>query len=303
MVASRTRIRPVLVLALLTGVSSCNGDKKPVPATSASAPSTSAPVTSVAPSASGRSPPMVVCRAMQVSGKVGFRHGLRIQKGAVLDGKRWLQLEEGATVSVRHATSTREFTLIGPGFVLPCLGGDEDVLLASGGVETIQGAGVRPGAEVRIATPFATLTYGDAAIAIKVSASKLEATITGGEAAVTVMPSNGKEPKPLNARTKKFSVTGKLGAEWVKARVQSCEAAAAKAEAQARLVIAKPAADSDAGSLGERASVHVRLRGAARLECLSARAAVVALGDEEAQKELEKRLDEADLQRTRVPTP
>jgi hypothetical protein len=156
---------------------------------------------------------------------------------------------------------------------------------------------------VRIATPFATLTYGDAAIDIEVSATKLQATITGGEAAVTVMPIGDKAPKPLNAKTKKLSVTGKLTSEWVEARVQSCESAAQKAEAQARLVMAKPAASADAGSLGERASVHVRLRGAARLECLSARAAVIALGDEATQKEQEKRLDQADLQRTRVPTP
>jgi hypothetical protein len=246
---------------------------------------------------------MVVCRAMQVSGKAGFRHGLRIQKGAVLDGKRWLQLEEGAKVAVRHATSTRELMLEGPGLVLPCLGGEEDVLLASGRVETSQGAGVRPGAEVRIATPFATLTYGDAAIDINVTATKLDAVISGGEAGVTVMPSHGKAPKPLNAKARKFSVVGKLSPDWVKARIESCETAAAKAEAQARLVMAKPAAGADAGSLGERASAHVRLRGAARLECLSARAAVVALGNEEAQKELEKRLDAADLQRTRVPAP
>lgn len=244
---------------------------------------------------------MVVCRAMQVSGKAGFRHGLRIQKGAVLDGKRWLELEGDATISVRHATSTREFTLSGPGLVLPCLGGEEDVVLASGRVETAQGAGVRPGAEVRVATPFATLTYGDATLDIKVSSTKLDVTISGGEAQATLTPGLGKPPKLLNAKNKKLSVPGKLDAERVKARVERCEEKAKEAEDQARRVITP--GPSDGGSLGERAAAHVVLRGAARLECLSARAAVVALGDEASQKDLEKRLDQADLQRTRVPTP
>lgn len=292
----------VLALGLFApGVSSCNG-KKTEPAPSASASSSRPPVASVPPSASGGpKPPVVACRAMQVAGKAGFRHGLRIQKGAALDGKRWLQLEKGATVAVRHATTTREFTLVGPGFVLPCLDGEEDILLASGSVQTGQGAGVRPGAEVRIGTPFATLTYGDASLDIEVSATKLDVSISGGEALATPTPDAGKPPKVLNAKTKKLSVPGKLDAERVKARVERCEAKAKEAEDQARLVM-KPG-PSDAGSLGERAAAHVVLRGAARLECYSARAAVVALGDEATQKELEKRLDEADLQRTRVPTP
>lgn len=237
---------------------------------------------------------------MQVAGKVGFRHGRRIAKGTALDGKRWLQLEEGAVVALRHATSTRELTLKGPGLILPCLGGDEDVLVARGIVQTSTGAGVRPGAEVRIGTPFGAVSYGDAALVANVEAAKLTLSITGGQATFTPKrPSAGKEPRPLDQRHTKISAGGKLSLELVKTRVGDCEAAAEKAETQAREVISP---SGDAGTLGDRAAQHVRLRAAARLECLSARAAVVSLPDEGVQKDLEKRLDEADRRRTRVPS-
>jgi hypothetical protein len=237
---------------------------------------------------------------MQVAGKAGFRHGRRIAKGTVLDGKRWLQLEEGSVVAIRHATSTREMTLKGPGLMLPCLDGDEDVLVARGVVETSTGAGVRPGAEVRIATPFGTVSYGDASVVANVEPAKLTLTITGGLASFTPKrPSPGKEARPLDVKHPKITVNGKLDLPLVKSRVDDCEAAATKAEAQAIQVISPT---GDAGSLGDRASEHVRLRASARLDCLSARAAVVSLGDEGVQKELEKRLDEADRRRTRVPT-
>jgi hypothetical protein len=120
-------------------------------------------------------------------------------------------------------------------------------------------------------------------------------------AKVTLTPDTGKEPKVLGAKQLKLTIPGKLDAAGVKTRVEKCEAKAKEAEDQARLVI-RPG-EADGGTLGERAAAHVRLRGAARLECLSARAAVVALGDETLQKELETRLDQADLVRLRVPKP
>jgi len=301
-VAGLTRPEIAIVIALAGAVGvACNASKKPDPNPGASGASASGtPLFEAgAPSATAPRPPAPACRAMQVSGKAGFQHGLRIQKGSLIDGKRWLVLEEGAMVELRHTTSTRGLVLKGPGLILPCIDGDEDVLIARGVVETSTGAGVRPGAEVRIGTPFGTLTYGDAAMTVNVSKTKLDVSITGGGARLTPMPSAGKKPRSLDPKHLKLSLGGKMDSDVAKSRVEDCEAAADKAEAQARQVITP---SGDAGALGERAALHVRLRGAARLECLSARAAVFSLEGEGPPKDLEKRLDEADRRRTRVPS-
>ncbi len=66
----------------------------------------------------------------------------------------------GASISLRHTQTTREFKLIGPASVLPCRAGSEQLLLAAGQLTTSANLGVRPGAEVLIATPQGTIRYG-----------------------------------------------------------------------------------------------------------------------------------------------
>jgi hypothetical protein len=135
---------------------------------------------------------------------------------------------------------------------------------------------------------------------VNVGEAKLDVSISGGQASFhPKRPSTGKEPRPLDQKHPKISAGGKVGLELVKTRVAECEAAAEKAERQALEVISPTV---DAGTLGDRAAENVRLRAGARLDCLSARAAVVSLPDEGPQKDLEKRLDEADRRRTRVPS-
>ncbi len=215
----RPRSELCLALAALFACA-CDGDKKPdAGALSASASASVAPDAKPVTSALPPPKPQVACRAMQVSGKAGFHHGIRIQKNAVIDGKRWLELDKDAVVELRHATSAREFTIKGPALVLPCMGGEEDMLVSSGVVETGVGAGVRPGAQVNVATPLGTASYGDAALSIRVSNTKVEFTISNGGALVQPFrPSTQKDRAPLDTNHRKLTLTGALTPAAVESR-------------------------------------------------------------------------------------
>ena len=122
------------VLVALT-LSGCDTDK-PAPAPPSSATQSAArPTPSRRPPEPPprRPPPQIACRALTVKGKVtapGAPHPL--VNGAPLDGLTWLELAPGAKLALRHTKSARELELSGPALVLPCAGGEEEVLLTRG---------------------------------------------------------------------------------------------------------------------------------------------------------------------------
>jgi len=110
------------------------------------------------------------CRALAVTG-LATVDGAPLTTSALLDGAHWVELAAGATVALRHTVTSREFKLIGPGHALPCRAGSEQVLLADGQLSTSANLGVRPGAEVLIATPEGVVHYGDAALDVEFGAN------------------------------------------------------------------------------------------------------------------------------------
>jgi len=144
---------------------------------------------SLAPSGSGSASPSIPhyvqakpgCRALAVTGKASA-DGAPITTGTLLDGEHWVELDAGASVSLRHTLTSRELKLIGPGLMLPCRHGKEEVLLAQGRLSTSSNLGVRPGAEVLVATPVGTIHYGDAAIDVEFGPKGLRVRVKEGEA-------------------------------------------------------------------------------------------------------------------------
>ncbi|MES1175965.1 MAG: hypothetical protein ABUL62_16710 [Myxococcales bacterium] len=241
---------------------------------SAAAPSASAP--SAEPTA--LAPPVATkpaCRALEVIGRARV-DGAPLVTNALLDGEHWLELDAGARVSLRHTVTTREFKLLGPATVLPCRAGAEQVLLAKGQLSTSANLGVRPGAEVLIATPQGTVRYGDAALDVELADKGLRVRVKQGEAWV--------EPeargKPHFKNPVRSGGEARLPPRPAPAAelVTSCETAAqVTAESAARVLARDVAADAGAASLGERAAAHMRDRGKARMACAVAAAAIGAL--------------------------
>src|SRR6187551_1830727 len=141
------------------------------------------------PAAAASEPPAVSrtmhakpgCRALVVTG-VATVDGAPLATSSLLDGAHWVELAAGASVALRHTQTTREFKLIGPGHALPCRDGAEQILLADGQLSTSANLGVRPGAEVLIATPEAVVRYGDAALDLEFGSKGLRVRVKQGEA-------------------------------------------------------------------------------------------------------------------------
>src|SRR5450432_946200 len=168
-----------LGLACLCACGKRGEASKAVP--SASAPRSLAPSASASPSVPHFVQTKPGCRALAVTGKASA-DGAPITTGTLLDGEHWVELDAGASVSLRHTLTSRELKLIGPGRVLPCRHGKEEVLLAQGQLSTSSNLGVRPGAEVLIATPAGTIHYGDAALDAEFGPKGLRLRVKEGEA-------------------------------------------------------------------------------------------------------------------------
>ena len=236
----------------------------------------SATVSVVASVPSALVPPIVMhppatkaaCRALAVSGLVTAGE-LVIKESTLLDGTSWVDLAPGATLALRHTLTSRELKIVGPAHALPCRLGAEQVLLASGRVSTSANLGVRPGAEVLIATPFGTVRYGDAALEIEVGPHGLDLQVKQGEAWLEPETAAKKPFKnPLGGHRR--ASLASMGAS-PSALVDRCQAAAQHADESARRVLENA---PDAGSLGDRAAAQVRDRAAARRACAMAAAAV-----------------------------
>ncbi len=211
-----------------------------------------------------------------MSGKV-TRHGYgELAKGTWLDARSWLALDKGASVTIRHADSARELTIHGPAYATVCPRGDEEVLLTRGEVTTSTGRGARPGAEVLIATPFASATYGEAQLDLRADAGKLELSVQAGDAWLRPAAGATRRGPEHVLSGKKASVVA--AATTPDKRLEECRKAADEAARRAReLVSGGP--KTDAGSLGDRAARHIRARQAAREACAIAGAAVGLTAD------------------------
>jgi hypothetical protein len=214
---------------------------------------------------------------MRVQGTVSS-DGNPLAEGALVDGQHWLELPAGAELNLRHTSTSREYQLLGPARVLPCRKGSELVLLASGRISTSANLGVRPGAEVMIATPAGLIRYGDAALDIELDAKGLSLRVKQGEAWVE-SETAGKPPfsNPLKGGKELHLPASRITPS---ARVATCQASAATAKTSAERVAAgKGDADAGAGSLGDRAAAQMRDRRKARADCAVASAAIATLDD------------------------
>jgi hypothetical protein len=181
---------------------------------------------------------------------------------------------------------------------LPCRDGSEQILLADGQLATSANLGVRPGAEVLIATPDGVVHYGDAALDLEFGSKGLRVRVKQGEAWV----------EPEERGKPRFKNPVRSGAEARLARspakpqtlVDACERAAQAAEASARRVLHGEGAGGD-DSLGARAAAHVRERAKARTTCAVAAAATFTERDPAIRQRLSASVAHADALWQSVP--
>lgn len=271
---------PIAAVLLAAALGGCDedepssADRPPAVASAArSAPPAPGPepsASAAAPASSDQPPQLVraparVCRAIAVRGEVTTPEARPIASMDPLDETGWLELGEGASVTVRHAQSTRELTFDGPGKVWPCYHEDEQFIVHSGTVHARAGAGARPGAEVVIATPFGVVRYGDSDLTATVAGS-LEVEVRSGEAWVE---GPGSEPAPETVSA--HQSTSRTDSEAVELLVQRCKDTAERARERARAVLDR---SKDRSTLGQRAAEHLRARQEARKACGIAVAAV-----------------------------
>jgi hypothetical protein len=212
------------------------------------------------------------CRVMSQSGSVVTATGEQIEKGRLLDGERWLLLSPGASLSIKHTGSGRELKLEGPGRILPCVGGEEEMIVGSGTISTQGNIGVRPGATVLIGTPFGSVRYADAQARLVVSEQGIQVPEASGDLLLVpvlppaqALPLTGPDAHPPAA------------APSAEAALDACTRMAESARDKARALLgAAP------GTQGQLAGEHVRARLAARLTCASATAAALAQGKDAA---------------------
>jgi hypothetical protein len=271
-------LMPLLVTAALGGCS--KGDKRQANASASasaspptlSSPALSSPVSAVASTAPAPAP-VARCRAIRVSGeaKVG---DAPLASGELLDGEAWASLGKDASVALKHTATGRELNISGPALFRACRRGREQVLLARGKVEAGTGMGVRPGAEVLIATPLAAVRYGDAELSLVLDDKKLSLAVRAGQVEVEPQPEKPGKPvkSPLHAKDK---LTLPLGKPDPHALMAHCKQAAEAAEASARRVGDRSAPEP----LGERAQAHVRARKLARGACTVAASATGLVAD------------------------
>lgn len=207
------------------------------------------------------------CRLTQVRGSVTNGRGQVVHRGGVLDSVRWLSLEPGAVVTIKFQRGGREVSLMGPGRMLPCAGGEETIVVGSGEVQTHAGFGERAGAEALIGTPFGTLRYANAQLKVSVASDRLKVSVANGEAwwLEGKMPRIGageKLERSVDFRAKSSDALEVCGAESDRAN----EAAVAL------LTLGRE-------GLAARARAHVGRRRAARVACAKAVAASLQQSD------------------------
>ncbi len=274
MPAPKTKSELRRLAALLVGValSGCNNTRPSTAgadsSSSASRPRSSAPkVPTTRPTV--RRPKRPACRIVKATGKSRIVGGGPLKAGLALRGTQFLELEKDAQVVVRHAVSTREVQLFGPSRAMPCVNGDEHVLLSRGELRSVAGPGARPGAQVVVAHPWGTASYGNALIKVTVTDKSAKVVAVSGEAWLTTTAKSKLRGPAHLTNAKQQSVAS--GPASAKELVRACEATATASMEKAKAVLKSPGPDS--GPLGERAAIHLKARQAARAACFSAGAA------------------------------
>lgn len=250
------------------------------------------------PASSAQARPTEHCRAIKVTGAVLPDGGALLKRGDEIDGGQWLDLKQGASVVVRHAQSSREYTLSGPGRARPCHRGEEEVLLARGEFKATSGGGARPGAFVTVATPWGTLRYGNADATIRAASQAAEVSVQTGT--VWVDAAQGAKlagDAKLTGPKAKASLRAMPGHD-LEALVGACEADAKSAEDKAESLLHR----GNQPGLGAEAAEHMRLRAAARRSCQVAEAGLGLAVEPASAIELEKRLASANQRWQRVPS-
>ncbi len=240
----------------------------------------------------------VPCRVLKTTGEP-IADGKPLPPRQPLGGKTWIELPEGSSISIRHAESAREYRIDGPGRALPCLDGEETVVLTAGTFRSAAGTGARPGATVSVASRFGSISYGDASLQVNVDAKGLHAKLDAGAATawenakvaqqlIAPSPGTAEVGKALTAEHQSAALTRMTPALEL---VEACEAGVARARELSRRVL-EPGPD-----LGQRASAHYRATRLSRLGCLHARAALLSAENTGAgaasTSELENRLQAA----------
>lgn len=300
-----------LVVCTLTG---CQRDRESASSAPSAAPSASvqqAPPTPTAPAAptaaSATEPPPTTlgapaCRAMTVKGAARTAQGTPLAPMTPLDGETPIELERGAEVALRFPASAREIVLRGPGRLLPCRKGAEQLLVVTGTVVSAPGTGVRPGAELWIGTPFGSVRYGDAAFELSVQPTQWTIQVRSGTVWTTPPPKD--RGRPADGRWTGGEKHTARGVADPDALVRECQSLAERARSAAQDVLA-----GGARGLGERARAQLLMRQQARGACLAAAAAALRVEDPARRSRLEDQIRHADAlwesvpRRTPAPNP
>jgi hypothetical protein len=209
------------------------------------------------------------CRATSLSGAIE-REGAPVLAGALLAGPAAIELAPAATMHLTHSASARQWTMTGPARLIACDGGAEEIVLARGRVRAEPGSGVRPGAEVWVATPYGTLRYADASAEITVNERELSVRVSTGQVWFSALAGAAAERGVSNTTATFSAKTYRLSSEEATAR---CARDAERAELLARALLG-----TSSEPLGARAAEHVRARQKAHVSCASARATQLAGG-------------------------
>jgi hypothetical protein len=208
------------------------------------------------------------CRVMSLTGAGTLGSGDPLRAGDRLSGADWIDLAPGSRLHLEHTKSSRQWTVQGPARLVPCVDGGEEIVLSRGTLATELAAGVRPGAQVVIGTPFGTLRYADARAELRVSSAELRVQLSAGEAWLGALPQEA--PPELHLTQRQTLLRGAEQRWRATAALESCAAAASDAQARARALV-----EHSEAPLGERAKRHVQARELARIRCDSAAAAVL----------------------------
>ncbi len=272
----------VTLLTLFTALACHSGERSSGGAPSASARAAVRPPPSPPASAPRPPKPPKGCRVLTVTGGAARESGSPLLANQTLDGGVWLELAAGAKLSLRHVASTREWTLLGPAKVRPCLDGEEQIALASGRIKSTVGGGARPGAEVFVFTPFGTVRYGDATLTATVEDARLDIGLEAGDGWLEpVGRSSSARPD-----TRKLARSEAISLKPNRALLE--QRCAEDAQAAAEVAKAMVSAPNGKVDLSKKAVSHLKARRRARLSCGEALAYAGRLEGEERGRLLDR---------------
>ncbi|MEO6574925.1 MAG: hypothetical protein ABIP89_13860, partial [Polyangiaceae bacterium] len=151
------------------------------------------------------------CRAIGVEGTVRIFPSLGASDAgtplALMDTLplgSFVDLADGAKVTVKSPVTSRETAFKGPGRGMFCIDNEEKTWLIEGTFESSMGAGESPGSEEWVFSPYAVVRYASSNLSMKATRRRLEVNVTTGTASVFegpfATPSADAGAPPLGAR-------------------------------------------------------------------------------------------------------